>query len=161
VYVARVPGEHIVSTSVNVGSRLPAHLTAMGRVLLAYLPADRLDAILDTIDFQPRTPHSVPNASELQKKLDQVREQGYALTDQEYEAGVSSAAAPIRGPDGDVVAAINLSAPAMRITRDTIRRTLLPALLRTADELSMAMGYRGQARTNGSVSARGRRARNS
>jgi IclR family transcriptional regulator, pca regulon regulatory protein len=159
VYVARVPGEHIVSTSVNVGSRLPAHLTAMGRVLLAYLPADRLDAILDTIDFQPRTPHSVANASELQKKLDQVREQGYALTDQEYEAGVSSAAAPIRGPEGDVIAAINLSAPAMRITRDTIRRSLLPALLRTADELSMAMGHRGQARTNGSVSPRGRRGR--
>src|SRR5262245_27232978 len=157
VYVARVPSARLVTTSVNVGSRIPAHLTAMGRVLLAGLPPDRIERALDAIDFSPMTPHSVADREGLVKKLEQTREQGYAVTDQEYEAGVCAAAAPIYGAEGGVIAAINISGPALRVSKEAIRRTLLPALLRTSGELSMAMGYRNP--RNGTSSSRAPRRR--
>ena len=103
---------------------------------------ERIERALNAIDFAPMTPHSVADREGLLKKLDQTREQGYAVTDQEYEAGVCAAAAPIFGAEGGVIAAINISGPAHRVTKESIRRTLLPALLRTSGELSLAMGFR-------------------
>lgn len=116
VYVARVPTRRIMRLAINVGTRLPARVTSMGRVLLAYHPPEDL-------------------ADELRPLLERVRRQGWAIVDQELEPGLRSVAAPIRDRSGAVVAAVNVSTQPSRTTLDAVRRTLLPPLLRTADAI--------------------------
>jgi IclR family pca regulon transcriptional regulator len=135
VYVARVPTRRIMHVSISVGTRFPAYATSMGRVLLAGLEPERLDAALAASDLRALTPETIHEEARLRAELDRVRGQGWALVDQELEAGLRSVAAPIRGRDGAVVAAINVSANATRTPLEDIRTTLLPALLATAEAI--------------------------
>jgi IclR family pca regulon transcriptional regulator len=133
VYVGRVPTSRIMRVAINVGTRFPAYATSMGRVLLAALPDDALDAYLARAEIRPLTPRAIANAEDLRTELDAIREQGgWALVDQELEEGLRSIAAPIRDGGGRVVAAVNVSAHASRASRETIERDLLPPLLDTA-----------------------------
>jgi IclR family pca regulon transcriptional regulator len=145
VYVARVPTRRIMAVSISVGTRLPAFATSMGRVLLAGLEPEALDAILARAELRPLTTQTIADEQRLRLELDRVRAQGWALVDQELEAGLRSVAAPIRDPAGAVVAAINLSAHATRRSAADVKRTLLPPLLSTAQaiERDLAAGRRG------------------
>jgi IclR family pca regulon transcriptional regulator len=129
VYVGRVPTSRIMRVSINVGTRFPAYATSMGRVLLAALEPDQLDAYLARAAIRPLTPRAIDNAGDLRTALQRVRDQGgWALVDQELEEGLRSIAAPIHDADGRTVAAVNLSAHASRVTAVDIERTLLPPL---------------------------------
>jgi IclR family transcriptional regulator, pca regulon regulatory protein len=132
VYVARVPTSRIMTVAINVGTRFPAYATSMGRVLLAGLDAAALDAHLDAVRLERFTEHTVPSPAELRAKLDEVRQQGYALVDQELEHGLRSLAVPVHNGHGRVVAAINVSSHVSRITKDKARKQFLPPLLRAA-----------------------------
>ena len=132
VYVARVPTRRIMHVSISVGTRFPAYATSMGRVLLAGLEPARLDEVLAATDLRALTPETIHEEAPLRTELDRVRRQGWALVDQELEAGLRSVAAPIRGREGEVVAAINVSAHATRTGLDDVKRVLLPPLLATA-----------------------------
>lgn len=132
VYVARVPTSRIMSVTIDVGTRFPAHATSMGRVLLAGLPAAELDAWLDGVALRALTDRTVTDPAVLRTVLDGVRTQGWAVVDQELEAGLRSVAAPIRDRAGVVVAAVNVSMHAARGSAED----LLPALLRTATAIS-------------------------
>lgn len=136
VYVARVPMKRVMTVTLAVGSRLPAHATSMGHVLLAHLPPDKLDGFLATAELEPLTPRTITDPVKLKTHLGQVREQGWALIDQHLETGVRSIAAPIRRPDGSVPAALNVSAHSQRTNLDELRRRFLPRLLDTAAEIS-------------------------
>lgn len=140
VYLARVPIDRIMNAAVSVGARLPATNTSMGRVLLAHLPPERLAEVLRGIELRPRTPRSPSTLGELREVLSTIRQQGYAITDQEYEPGVFSIAAPVRDGPSSVVAAINVTGPVDRFTPESVQERHLPALLRTADALSAALG---------------------
>ncbi len=119
VYVARVPAQRrIMTVTISVGTRFPAFLTSMGRVLVAGLSDDTLDAL--------------GPPAELRKEIERVRVRGYAIVDQELEVGLRSVAAPIRDPSGTVVAAVNVSAHISRRTLEDVRTVLLPPLLETA-----------------------------
>jgi len=96
VYVARVPTKRIMSIALGIGARLPAHCTSMGRVLLANLPDDELGEYFSTSEREAFTPHTVTSESALRAILDKVREQQYALVDQELELGVRSIAVPLQ-----------------------------------------------------------------
>lgn len=135
VYVGRVPTSRIMRVSINVGTRFPAHATSMGRVLLAALPDAELDAYLARAELQPLTPRTITDAGDLRAELEHIREQGWALVDQELEEGLRSVAAPIRGRDGQVVAAVNVSAHASRASADAVKNSLLPPLLATAERI--------------------------
>jgi IclR family pca regulon transcriptional regulator len=131
VYVGRVPTSRIMRVAINVGTRFPAYATSMGRVLLAALEPDELDAYLARADIRPLTARAIGDADELRAELARVRSRGWALVDQELEEGLRSVAVPIR--DGDrVVAAVNVSAHASRASKEALRKRLLPPLLRTA-----------------------------
>jgi IclR family pca regulon transcriptional regulator len=132
VYVARVPTARIMTVSINVGTRFPAYATSMGRVLLSTLPEEELDAYLERVELRPLSPRTVTSRDALRAALDKVREQGWALVDQELEEGLRSIAAPIRDRSGDTIAAVNLSAHASRLTIEAARRGMVPALLATA-----------------------------
>ena len=140
VYLARVPIDRIMNAAVSVGARLPAASTSMGRVLLAHLPEERLRGVLRTVELRPRTPRSPSTPAELREVLASVRRQGYAITDQEYEAGVFSIAAPVRDRSGEVIAAINVTGPVDRFTPEIVQQRHLPLLLGAARDLSVALG---------------------
>jgi IclR family pca regulon transcriptional regulator len=129
VYVARVPTSRIMTVAINVGTRFPAYATSMGRVLLADLEPGGLDARLARAELRPLTDHTVVDPDALRTTIARVRDQGWAMVDQELEAGLRSIAAPVRGRDGSALAAVNVSAHVSRISKDSARRRLLPALL--------------------------------
>jgi IclR family pca regulon transcriptional regulator len=132
VYVVRVPTRRIMSITLAVGTRLPAFVTSMGRVLLAGLPDDELEQRLDRIEVVPLTAYTVKDMDALRTTLATVRGQGYAATDQELEEGLRSLAVPIRNTSGTVIAALNLSVHASRASMTALRRDFLPLALRTA-----------------------------
>ncbi|TCC00411.1 IclR family transcriptional regulator [Micromonospora zingiberis] len=140
VYVARVPTKRIMTVGISVGTRFPAYATSMGRVLLAAQPADWLDDYLATAQLRPLTRRTITDAAKLRTTLTRIATQGYAIVDQELEEGLRSLAAPIRGENGSVIAAVNVSAHASRGTFETIRRELLPPLLAAARRIEEDLG---------------------
>jgi IclR family pca regulon transcriptional regulator len=132
VYVARVPTKRIMRIAISVGTRFPAYATSMGRVLLAGQSDDWLDGYLASADLRPITRHTIADAKVLRTELMRIRRDGFALVDQELEEGLRSVAAPVRDPDGKVIAAVNLSAHASRGTREAIQAEFLPQLLSCA-----------------------------
>ena len=141
VYVARVATKRIFSAYLSVGSRLPAYPAAMGRVLLAHLPPDELDAYLATVDLVPLTSKTITDPKRLRAALGTIRNQGWALVDQELEDGIRVLAAPVRrGVDGPVIAAMNLSSHASRVKLSTVKELFLPRLLETTAAISRDMG---------------------
>ncbi|TDD88982.1 IclR family transcriptional regulator [Saccharopolyspora karakumensis] len=146
VYVARVPTSRIMAVSINIGTRFPAYATSMGRVMLADLPEDKLHAHLDQIDLAPLGPHTITTRAELIEELARIREQGWALVDQELEAGLRSIAAPIRDRYGRVVAAANISSHASRTTLEAAHEDLLPPLLDTTRRIAADLAVSPQSR---------------
>lgn len=114
-YVARVTTRRIMTVGITVGTRFPAYATSMGRVLLADLPAAKLDEYLAKAEIKALTLRTLGSREELLAVLDQVREQGWCLLDQELELGLMSVAAPVRNAAGKVVAAVNVSLQAQNV----------------------------------------------
>ncbi|MFA4929069.1 MAG: IclR family transcriptional regulator C-terminal domain-containing protein [Patulibacter sp.] len=134
VYVVRVPGPALMTIAVNIGARMPAYATALGRVLLAGLPDDRVADLLEQVEPVPLLPRTIVDRSALRAEIRKVREQGWALVDQELEEGLVAIAAPVRDRTGRVVAALNLSTHVGRKTADELQE-LVPALQRAAREV--------------------------
>ncbi|WP_375002748.1 IclR family transcriptional regulator C-terminal domain-containing protein [Aeromicrobium sp. CTD01-1L150] len=133
MFVHRVGGRRIMRLSLTVGSRLPAHVTAIGRAMLAWIPEDQLANYLDQANFDQITPRSIRSPAELRKNLLRVRMDGWSLVSEELEQGLSAMAVPIRDRKGRVVAAINVSTQASsRAILDQEIADFLPELLRTA-----------------------------
>lgn len=132
VYVARVPVSRIMTVSISVGTRFPAYATSMGRVLLAGLPPDELAAYLSSVSIEPLTARTLTSVDALRAELAKVRTQGWSLVNQELEEGLRALAVPVRDRTGTVVAAVNVSAHASRTSLESMRRDLLPSLLKTA-----------------------------
>jgi IclR family transcriptional regulator, pca regulon regulatory protein len=143
VYVARVPTRRIMSITLAVGTRLPAFVTSMGRVLLAGLPDDDLEERLSRIEVTPLTAHTVKDKAALREILAAVRGQGYAATDQELEEGLRSLAVPLHSSSGAVPAALNVSVHASRASMAALRRDFLPLALRTAAAIEEDLGGTG------------------
>jgi IclR family pca regulon transcriptional regulator len=137
VYVVRVPTKRIMAVAISVGTRFPAYATSMGRVLLAALPPDQLEAYLKRVDLIPLTKFTVNDPERLRRLLDQVRADGFVITDQELEEGLRSTAVPIRDANGTVIAAINLSAQATRVSQEQMKNDMLPHLLETARRIEI------------------------
>ena len=144
VYVARVEARRLVqSLVITIGSRVPAVLSAMGRVLLAHQPPDMLDAILDRGPLPRMTSESVTDPKQLRHILDQVRAQDWSLVAEEFEIGVTSIAVPIRGAGGEVVAAITMGAPTTRVSNADMTAKFLPELQRVGAKISHAVAMSG------------------
>jgi len=135
VYVARVAVSRIMTVSINVGTRFPAYATSMGHVLLAGLDDDEFAEYLHQAELQRLTSHTLTSPAALRAELAAVREQGWALVDQELEEGLRSVAAPIRDRRGRVVAAVNVSTHASRTPRETVIRDMVPPLLAAATRI--------------------------
>ncbi len=137
VYIARtqVPSR-VMAVDLHIGSRLPAYCTSMGRVLLAYLPPEELEAYLARAELLPHTTRTITSADKLRLALRTVRRLGYAVVDQELEVGLRSLAVPVYAPSGRVVATVNLSGNAPRLPVFDMQSNFLAPLRTAAAELS-------------------------
>ncbi|MBZ9657770.1 helix-turn-helix domain-containing protein [Mesorhizobium sp. ESP-6-4] len=128
VYVARIPGRRILSVALDVGTRLPAYCTSMGRVLLSGLEADDLKTFLAQATIERRTPKTITGRNALGKAIDKARAEGFAIVDEELELGLRSIAVPIVDRAGRTVAAINVSTQSARFSVEAMERDILPVL---------------------------------
>jgi IclR family pca regulon transcriptional regulator len=138
VYVARVPtSERIMSINLGLGTRLPAHATSMGRVLLAWRPPGEVAGLAARSGgLRQYTPRTVTDPDQLNDLLKQVRKQGWAMVDQELELGLRSLAVPIFDFTGSAVAALNIGTQASRWTVSALQKDALPALKAAAQSIS-------------------------
>lgn len=142
VYVARASTNRIMTIGLAVGARLPAYCTSMGRVLLAAMDDEQIDAYLSRADLQARTFQTITDPARLREELLRVREQGWCLLDQELEDGVRSIAVPVHDAEDRVVAAINTSAHATRVQLEELHDVFLPALQRCAEQIDLDLAGR-------------------
>ncbi|MET0344732.1 MAG: IclR family transcriptional regulator C-terminal domain-containing protein [Casimicrobiaceae bacterium] len=141
LYVARSSAStRIMSIDLGVGSRLPAHCTSMGRVLLAGMGEPELATFLRRVKLAPFTNRTIVAKDALADTVERVRKQQYAVVDQELEIGLRSIAVPVKDFRDRISAAINVSVQAPRVTVAEMERTFLPALRTAADELGMLLG---------------------
>jgi IclR family pca regulon transcriptional regulator len=145
VYVARVPTRRIMAVMISVGTRFPAYATSMGRVLLAGLDRHQLDDLLERIELHPLANGTVSTRAQLERELDSVRTQGYAIVDQEFEPGLRSVAAPIRDRSGATIAAVNLALQASLVSLEQIHGSLLEPLLNAAAAIERDLAAAGPA----------------
>lgn len=116
--LAIVDGWHTVRMHSWVGKLTPAQSTSTGKAMLADLTASEVESIFDGVDMRPNTPTSITTVEDLLIDLDDVRARGYGLDDEEIELGLRCVSAPIFGPQGRVVAAISVSGPSNRISKE-------------------------------------------
>lgn len=139
VYVMRIPTRRVMSVNLGIGSRLPAYCSAMGRILLAGLSAEELDAVLQHTDLVAYTPSTLVDPTALKAEIGQCRAQQWCLVDQELETGLVAIAVPILDRGGRTVAALNLSGQAHRISAEQMRHDLLPLLQQAAEKINELM----------------------
>ena len=139
LYVARAATSRVMSVALNTGSRLPAYCTSLGRVMLAHLPPAELDHYLANTRLRAMTKNTVISQKGLREILAGVREDGYAVNDEELELGLRSIAVPVRGASGTVLAALNVGAQAARVSVKQLEKEFLPVLLKGAQELSILL----------------------
>ena len=135
VFIARASPTRIFSSGIDIGYRLPAFCTSVGRVLLSQLPDDELAAVLDKMDLAPLTPFTVTDKRLLQKTIIADRSKGYSLVDREAEPHFRSIAVPVSRYDGVIVGAINIGAHVDRISTEEMVKRFLPPLREGAQEV--------------------------
>ena len=130
VYVARIPGRRILSVSLDVGTRLPAYCTSMGRVLLSGLGRTRWKPSLPRQGSSEGRRRRIVNRARWPRPFDEARADDFAIVDEELELGLRSIAVPICDRTGKTVAAINVSTQSARFSVEAMEREILPALRR-------------------------------
>lgn len=141
VYIARAATRRIMSVGLAVGSRLPAFWTSMGRVLLAHLPPAELRRRLEALQPRAFTERTITDRAQLARLLEQVRQRGYCIVEQELEIGLRSVAVPVVNASGQVVAAMNCGLQAQRVGRRELEGRILPVLQRTAQDLRVLLDH--------------------
>jgi len=141
VYLDKAESAQSVRFSSRIGHRAPLHCTAVGKVLLAWLPEDR-EEVLGGLTLTPLTRNTITEKDALRRELQRVAAQGYAVDREECEEGVSCFAVPLRDHSGRVVAALGISAPTARLT-EAKREQLTLLLAEEGRSLSQELGYPG------------------
>jgi DNA-binding IclR family transcriptional regulator len=139
IYIGREEGTRPVQLVSRIGRRLPAHATGLGKVLLAALPDETLDALYDKPALPALTANTIRSVNQLKVELSLVREQGYAHDNQESAVGLNCLAAPIYDHSGQAVAAISVSFLSARASPDHCQ-CILRSVQRAAQEISERMG---------------------
>ncbi len=141
VYVARVPVKRVITIALGVGARLPAYAASMGRILLAGLEVEELEAVLAVAKLEPLTSFTIHKPKALRAEILKVRQQGYSLVMQELELGLCAIAVPVRDRRNSVIAALNVGMQYNKDSRARALQTVLPALQRTSAEIERAIAH--------------------
>jgi IclR family KDG regulon transcriptional repressor len=134
LYVEVVHSERSLTIAARVGRHLPTHCTASGKVLLAFLPPEVVEPILNA-PLAAYTEKTITSPGRLRQELEAVRQRGYALADEEFEVGIWAISAPVRDIGGNVIAAMGIPFPTNRLRRERIPE-IAEALLEAANAVS-------------------------
>jgi DNA-binding IclR family transcriptional regulator len=137
LYVEVVHSERALTIAARVGHHLPAHCTASGKVLLAFLPPEVVEPVLNA-PLAAYTEKTITLPARLREELEVVRQRGYALADEEFEVGIWAISAPIRDIHGDVIAAMSIPFPTNRLRPERI-----PEIAQTLIEAANAVSTHG------------------
>jgi DNA-binding IclR family transcriptional regulator len=143
-YVEKVESQQSVRTACTVGSRAPAYCTAIGKAMLSELSEPEVNEVIRRWGLKAITPNTITTAAALKAELRAVRSRGYAIDNEEKEEGLRCVSAAVRGHSGKLFAAMSVSGPAFRMTKERIP-DVGQAVMRAADELSAELGYQGGA----------------
>ncbi len=142
IYILRVATHRVMTINLAVGSRLPAWVTSMGRVLLAGRPESEQDRVLAASDIRAYTPDTVTDPCVLKRMLADIRADGYACVAQELEPGLQSVAVPLMDRGGRVISAMNVSSHTSRYSREAMLDACLPSLREAARQINQALRQR-------------------
>ncbi|PRZ42070.1 IclR family transcriptional regulator [Antricoccus suffuscus] len=142
VYVVRVPTHRLISNALSIGTRLPAHATSLGRVLLGALSDDELDRYLRTTKLEQFTQKTTTDPDELRAAVRADHSKGWSWVADQLEDGLCGVAVPIRRRDSAVIAAINISTRPVRGSMAAVRKRLLPELRVVAEQIEAALKLR-------------------
>jgi IclR family acetate operon transcriptional repressor len=145
LYLDKVESPQSLRIFSRIGRRAPLYCTAVGKVLLAFRPEGQVNALLGRGPFERLARHTITSAVQVRRELEKVRDQGFALDREECEEGACCIAVPIRNAQGDVEAALGISAPTTRLTPRRMEE-LVPIMLRTGREVSAQLGFSGPPR---------------
>ena len=145
-YIERMQaGLNRTAVDIRVGMRINAHSSALGHALLAFLPAPQIQQHLDAVIRTKQTPHTLTGLKEIKARLKQVRDEGFALVDQESVLGLRAIAAPVFGADGLPVAAISIASANVTVPPKTFTRQFAKKLTDAAADLSLSLRASGTA----------------
>ena len=139
IMIAHAAPNRVLNLAAQIGFRLPAIASSLGRVLLAALDESELESVLARVALEKLTPMTIVDRTQLRLTIRKAREDGYSLVDQEVELGFRSISVPLRRVDGRVIASLNVGAHSRRCTLDTMRSVFLPKLSTLASELRQQM----------------------
>lgn len=139
MFVYNLESTQAIRVNSDIGVRKPAFCTASGRAILAFQSPEAVDGALAG-GLPRRTPKTEVEPARLRKVLAEVRQRGYAIEDEESEAGMRAVAAPVRGPGGAVVGSVAVAGPVQRLTKDALVR-IAPQVIATAEAISVRLGY--------------------
>lgn len=135
-YLYKATGEQAVETRSRIGTQAPLFSTSLGQTILAYIPSERREEIIEATEFEARTPNTVSGPEELSAELDKILDRGYAIDDEENIEGLRCVAAPVN--DGDtVLGAISITGPSSRFTEDRIHGELSDSVQRAANVIEL------------------------
>lgn len=143
VYLYKIESSHSLRVSMmsKVGSNAPMYCTGVGKILLAWRTREELDEYLKECSFVRYTDKTIINALSLENELARIRENGYCFDDEEHEEGVRCVAAPVKDHNGNVVASLSVSGPAVRLSDERMQE-LVGLVMSSADEISNKLGYK-------------------
>ena len=147
LYVYEMESRHAIRMAAAVGGRAPLHCTAVGKVLLAFQPADYVKRVLER-GLTANTSRTPTRREAVLEMLDEVRQREYAIDDEESETGLRAIAAPVRNHTGAVIAALGVAAPVQRMSKKTMH-TCVPSVIDTANAVSARLGYLPPGRHSG------------
>lgn len=141
VFLYKVKGREAVQLDTHAGMRVYLHTTALGKAMLAYMNEERVEQILDTVGLPKVNENTVTDKEHLFEELEEVREQGYAIDNEERVEGVRCVGAPIRGGDSEVIGAVSISAPRSRMQDDRLNNDIPDQVLKTANIIEVNLKY--------------------
>lgn len=141
VYVAKIEGKRLLRLDSEVGSRLPAHATGVGKMLLAMLPEAQLDRLLEGVELPRLTAKTIVDHAALRQELERVRAQGFSTDDEEATEGARCIAVPVFDETSRCIAALSSSVPTVHFN-SAMRKKLLDNLVPAARDFSAQLGYR-------------------
>ncbi len=140
LYLDVIESSHTFRFASEVGARRPLYCTALGKAMIAHLPAEEMKELVPSLSFERLTPRTITQPAKLKKELAKIRLQGYALDDEEAVLGARCIAAPIFDAGGKIIAGMSVSGPLTRITEEKV--TLFAAIVKkAAQSVSRRLGY--------------------
>ena len=135
-YLYKATGDRAVETRSRVGTRAPMHSTSLGKTILAYLPAERTEEIIQSMVFERFTPNTIASADELHDQLDRIRDRGYGIDDEENIEGLRCISAPVKNGD-QVLGGVSVTGPSSRLTDEQIHEKLSDQVQRAANVIEL------------------------